>query len=268
MKIKYLFRNLLLLFIALIFLTDIYRMVSSQFCLTGSYHQRAINVAFRSAFGVFELIMIGIISYCIINYPLRRPRLISLLFFHVAGVLVIPMATRNFSLMALTFPWPQTLLPFDKATPFWVLITSLIIGFLIIPLITFVWGRKAWCGYVCPIGGFYSESFGRLFNPKPGRLKIIKKFAPPVWYLVMILALLTIIVFPSTLSAIRTAHKMLFFVFSQVLFFTIGIPLIGARSYCTHICPLGYEIGLIVRLKTRLKKQNGAGCVVSSLNNQ
>jgi polyferredoxin len=81
----------------------------------------------------------------------------------------------------------------------------------------------------------------------------------------MVLALLAIIFFPSTLTLIRTTHKMLFFIFSQVLFFTIGIPLIGARSYCTHICPLGYEIGLIVQLKKRWKKQKSAGNVISSL---
>lgn len=255
MKTKPLFRSALLIFIAAMFLTDIVLMIIGSSSLSESYHQRAINVAFRSAFGVFELVMIGVMIYFIRKYPARRLRLLSLLFFHVIGVLVIPMGTRNFSWMALSFPWPQTLLPFDRATPHPVFIASLIVGFLVIPLITLLWGRKAFCGYVCPLGGFYSESLGRLFNPKPGRLKWLQKVGPPFFYLMMTAALVTLIVFPETLDSLRTAHKLLFFAISQVLYFTLGIPLVGARSYCTHVCPLGYEIGWIVRLKNRMKNK-------------
>jgi len=258
MNKKNMFRMLLLVFIAAMFLTDIVHMLIGAADLSGSYHQRAINVAFRSAFGVFELIMIGIMIYFIRKYPARRVRLLSLLFFHVVGVLVIPMGTRNFSLMALSFPWPQTLLPFDLATPHPVFIASLVIGFIVIPLITVLRGRKAFCGYVCPLGGFYSESLGRLFNPKPGRLKWLQRFGPPFYYLLMVGALAVLLVFPRMLDSLRTVHKLFFFATSQVLYFVVGIPLIGARSYCTHVCPLGYEIGWFVKIKNRLKNKRRA----------
>lgn len=254
MKTKHLLRTVLLLFIAAMFLTDIVRMILGITSMSESYHQQAINVAFRSAFGVFELVMIGVMIYFIRKCAARRLRLVSLLFFHVIGVLVIPMGTRNFSWMALSFPWPQTLLPFDRETPHPVFIASLIVGFFIIPLLTILWGRKAFCGYICPLGGFYSESLGRLFNPKPGRLKWLQKVGPTFFYLMMVAALLTLLAFPYTLDSLRTVHKLFFFATSQVLYFVVGIPLIGARSYCTHMCPLGYEIGWIVRLKNRIKK--------------
>ena len=247
------FRTYLLIFIAAMFLTDIVLMISGVTGISESYHQRAINVAFRSAFGVFELIMIGIMIYFIKKYPARRVRLFSLLFFHVIGVLVIPMGTRNYSLMALSFPWPQTLLPFDRATSHPVFIASLVIGFFVIPLITVLWGRKAFCGYICPLGGFYSECLGRLFNPKPERLKWLRKYGPPSVYLMMVTALATLLLFPHMLDSLRAAHKLFFFATSQVLYFVVGIPLIGARSYCTHVCPLGFEIGWIVKGKNRLK---------------
>lgn len=258
MQIRKLLRGFLLLFIAVMFLVDIYTMLTSPSNLSSSYHQRAINIAFRSAFGLFELIMIGIMVYFIVNYPSRRIRLLSLLFFHIAGVLVIPMGTRNFSFMALAFPWPQTLLPFAKTTPLMVFLASLIIGFILIPFITILWGRKAYCGYICPLGGFYSESLGRLFNPKPGKLPLLRRFGPPIWFAIMTLALLTILVFPSTLEQVRTVQKLLFFIFSQVLFFVVGIPFIGARSYCTHLCPLGFEIKWIVFFKRKFKKDRKA----------
>ena len=40
-----------------------------------------------------------------------------------------------------------------------------------------------------------------------------------------------------------------------LLYFVIGIPLIGGRSFCTLICPLGYEIRKIVKFTRHLKKK-------------
>jgi hypothetical protein len=253
MNKKKVFRTLLLVFIASIFLVDISQRLADFSLLSQSYHQKSAAVAFRSAFGLFELSMIGIIIYFIRKYPTRRMRLLSLLFFHVAGVLALPMMTRNFTFMALLFPWPQTLLPFDHATPKIVLIASLTIGFIIIPLMTLKWGAKAFCGYVCPLGGFYSESFGRLFNPRPGKLKLMVRFGPPVIFALMTVALALIFLVPTTFEFVRTVQKQFFFLISQVLYFLVGIPLIGARSYCTHVCPLGLEIRSIVQLKNKYK---------------
>jgi len=246
---KHLFRTLLLVFISAMFLTDIIRMVSSFFDLPESYHQRSINAAFRSAFGIFELVMIGITVFFAKKYPARRVRLLSLLFFHVIGVLVLPMGTRNFALMAITVPWPQTLLAFDHSTPLYVTIASCAVGFLVIPGITLLWGRKAFCGYVCPIGGFYSENLGRLFSPKPGRLKWLSKSGPLVMFVVMSAALVSVLVFPASIDPIRRVQRVYFFAVSQVLYFTVGVSLIGARAYCTHACPLGFEVGLVVKVK-------------------
>ena len=231
MKFLVLFRTALLIFIIAIFSVDIYRRLADFAVFSQSYHQHAL---------------IG-------KYPARRIRLLSLLFFHFVGVLVIPMATKNFTTMAILFPWPLTLTAFDRAAPHAILIASLFVGFLVIPIITRRWGAKAFCGYVCPLGGFYSESFGRLFNPKPGKLKWLRKWGPPINFILMLAALAAILLIPATLDPIRTVQKQVFFLLSQVLYFVIGIPLVGARSYCTHLCPLGLEINWIARLKNPMK---------------
>jgi hypothetical protein len=117
-NMKNIFRIFLLVFIASVFLVDICQRLADFSLLSQSYHQKSITIAFRSAFGVFELIMIGIMAYFIRKFPARRIRLLSLLFFHVVGVLMLPMMMRNFTYMAILYPWPQTLLLFDHATPY------------------------------------------------------------------------------------------------------------------------------------------------------
>lgn len=255
---KAILKSLLWLFISLVLVTDLYQILEDLSILAYSYHQKALSVFFRSSFGLFELIMLALMVYFIRKYPERRKRLISLIFFHVTGILILPMATRDFTWMSLSYPWPQTFIAFDRLTSPVVFLMSIIISFLIIPAVTWKWGAKAYCGYICPHGAFYSESYGRLFRPSPGKINWLKKFGPPFYFILMSGALILILIDPETLEPIRRTQKLVFFCISQLFFLVIGIPVIGARSYCTHFCPLGYAIRGIIHLKRRkFPKQNG-----------
>jgi polyferredoxin len=255
-KVKQFLKLGLWLFVSSIFIADLVKIVLDLSLVSGSAHQRFLTVFFRSSFGFFELIMGGLIIYFMIKYPERRLRLISVTFFHYMSVLALPIAFRDFTWMAVLYPWPHTLLAFDPKTTALVSTLSLFVGFIVIPVITFKWGAKGFCGYVCPHGAFYSEAYGRLFAPHPGKLKVVRKHFPPLYFLAMTAALGAIIIVPSVLEPVRQIQKVAFFLFSQFFYLIVAVPLIGPRSYCTHFCPIGYEVRTLVRLKSSyLKRQ-------------
>ncbi len=242
-------RFLLWLFVAVIFTADFAKIILDLSLVSGSIHQRFLTTFFRSTFFLFELLMGGIIIYFMVKRPQRRLRLLSLAIFHYASVLVLPLAFRDFTWMAVLYPWPQTLLAFDPKTTVLVASLSLLVGFVVIPALTFLWGAKGFCGYVCPHGAFYSEAYGRLFSPPPGRLNGLRKYFPPLYFLAMSVSLVLILAVPETLEPVRNVQKVSFFLTSQMFYLLIGVPFIGPRSYCTHFCPIGYEVKYLIKLK-------------------
>ncbi|TAL18201.1 4Fe-4S binding protein [bacterium] len=242
-------RNFLWVFVTAIFAVDFAKILMDTSLIAGSMHQQMINTFLRSIFALFELIMACLIIYFMIKYPERRLRLLSVSFFHYTFILFLPIAFKDFTWMAVLYPWPQTLLAFDPKTSWLVSALSLFVGFVVVPLLTFRWGKKGFCGYVCPHGAFYSEAYGRLFSPPAGRLKWLRTYLPRLYFLFMAVALALIFLVPSALDPVRQTQKVAFFLASQMLYLVVGVPLVGARSYCTHCCPLGYEIGLILRYK-------------------
>lgn len=164
------------------------------------------------------------------------------------------MAFRDFTWMAVLYPWPQTLLAFDPKTTALVSSLSLFTAFVVIPALTFKWGTKGFCGYVCPHGAFYSEAYGRLFSSHSNRLHSVRKYFPPLYFLVMTAALALIFLIPSAVESVRQIQKVVFFLISQFFYLIIGVPLIGPRSYCTHFCPIGYEVKYLIKIKHKYFK--------------
>ncbi|MGD9157795.1 MAG: hypothetical protein PVG39_05280 [Desulfobacteraceae bacterium] len=41
---------------------------------------------------------------------------------------------------------------------------------------------------------------------------------------------------------VGTTQKLIYFITAEFFYFVIGVPLLGGRSYCTMICPMGYFI--------------------------
>ncbi len=247
---------LLWLFVSSIFIADLVKIALDLSLVSGSVHQHFLTSFFRSTFGLFELIMGGLMIYFMVKYPNRRLRLISVTLFHYASVLILPMALRDFTWMAVLYPWPQTLLAFDPKTTTVVSALSLLVGFVAVPALTFKWGAKGFCGYVCPHGAFYSEAYGRLFLTHRYRLNGVRKCFPPLYFLAMTAALAAILSIPSALEPVRQIQKVAFFLTSQFFYLIAGIPIIGPRSYCTHFCPIGYEVKYLIRIKQNILRHN------------
>jgi hypothetical protein len=243
---------LLWVFVTAIFAVDLVKIAMDVSLVSQSLHQKFLTTFLRSTFGLFELIMAGLIAYFAVKHRDRRARLISVAFFHYLSVLALPLAFRDFTWMAVLYPWPQTLLAFDPRTTTLVAALSLVVGFVVVPALTLLWGAKGFCGYVCPHGAFYSEAFGRLFSPPAGRLAWLKKYGPAAYFVFMSAALAAILFVPSAVEPVRQVQKVTFFLASQLLYLVVGMPLVGARSYCTHLCPIGLEVSWLIRARRAL----------------
>ena len=69
----------------------------------------------------------------------------------------------------------------------------------------------------------------------------------------MIFALLVIAIAPALIVPMRSVQKFVYFFTAEFFYFVIGIPLLGGRSYCRLICPMGYWVRLMVRFKRSWK---------------
>jgi polyferredoxin len=69
----------------------------------------------------------------------------------------------------------------------------------------------------------------------------------------MTAALLIIAIAPALVVPFRSVQKFVYFFTAEFFYFVIGIPLLGGRSYCRLICPMGYWVRLLVRVKRKLK---------------
>jgi polyferredoxin len=67
----------------------------------------------------------------------------------------------------------------------------------------------------------------------------------------MTLALFSILFKPALIIPLRSVQKYVYFMTAEFFYFVIAIPLLGGRSYCRLICPMGYLMKRIVRLKRR-----------------
>ncbi len=211
------------------------------------------NAFFWSSLFLIEIIMGGFIVTFFIKYPSRRLRLLCLSACHFSVILLLPVLLDDWSWTSLLYPWPHSLQAFDPGTPQTAFILSLIVGFVIVPVITFKWGAKGFCGYMCPHGAFFSETYGRIFPARYNRLKWAGRFLPQTYFLLMTAALLGIIIIPDSIYPVRTVQKLVYFFTAELFFFVIAIPLIGGRSYCRLLCPMGYYVKLLVRASRKIK---------------
>lgn len=252
-------KTLLFLLWFLFFVTFTSEIVKIVFDLSPDTGHQSLGMAhafFWSCLLLIELTMGGLVIYFWIKHPKRRTRLMVLTVCHFTVILVLPMLLNDWSWTCLLYPWPHSLQCFDPATPRSAMLISLGIGFLAVPLMSYKWGARAFCGYLCPHGAFFSETYGRLFPRRPGKFIKLGRIIPPVYLAFMAAALISIICVPESIGPIRTSQKLTYFITAEFLYFVIGIPLLGGRSYCVMICPMGYFIGRILAIKPRLRLIN------------
>ena len=168
---------------------------------------------------------------------------------------------------------------FFLAIPYWVLSTSMglnvswpyfpeviwatgsliiyyyIVSFLLLPLVVYLYGRRAWCTFICGTG-VMAETLGdkyRIMGKKasgiPGYFTAFK------WLIVLGTIALTALMLTGNPQQAELLNLIFLFVF--ILFLRtfllnfvniVFMPKLGTRIWCKYFCPQGLLISLISRI--------------------
>ena len=167
------------------FTAEIVKLIFEQNPEIGHKQLGLANAFFWSSLFLIEMIMAGFVITFIVKYPSRRKRLVILSACHFSVILLLPVVLNDWSWTCLLYPWPHSLQAFDPKTPQVALMLSLVIGFIIVPLITLKWGAKGFCGYICPHGAFFSETYGRVFSKRYRGFDWMRRYVPPIYFMIM-----------------------------------------------------------------------------------
>ncbi|MEW6276530.1 MAG: 4Fe-4S binding protein [Bacillota bacterium] len=151
--------------------------------------------------------------------------------------------------MALNISWPL------YAEVLWaaggLLAWYAVVSFVFVPVVVFLFGRRAWCTFICGTG-VLAETLGndyRIFGskaktPPPGFIAI-------KWIILVLTVVFTVLAFSGFTreKAFSLAFMIVFILLLRTLFMQavniILMPKLGTRIWCKYFCPQGLLIGLI-----------------------
>lgn len=129
-----------------------------------------------------------------------------------------------------------------------------VVSFIVLPIIVYLFGRRAWCSFVCGTAA-QSETLGDMYRTRGPKAKDV-----PLAFVIFKWALLIFTVAFSVYALTGNAGSSLY---STVLFIVyimlirtfllsavnlLLMPKLGSRVWCRYFCPQGLVIGLISRV--------------------
>lgn len=174
--------------------------------------------------------------------------------------------------MGLNLSWPYfpELLWTTGQMVFW----YYLISFVFLPIIVFLYGRRAWCSYICAMG-VMAETLGDQYRKKgPKATGIPHFFTYFKWF--VLLGTIAITVAALTGHQESPLFNMIFMIaFIMILrnlLMMAGniilMPKFGTRIWCKYFCPQGLIVGIISRLGRYALVRNDALCTGCGTCNQ
>jgi len=211
-------------------------------------------------------------------------RTMSVMFFQTAFAFFIPEI-----LLALNKPWfdfkhiwplnysffydynIKTLIS-NGQLGWFMLIWGTALSLIAVPVITYFYGKRWYCSWVCGCGGLaetLGDPFRQLSDKSIKAWKVERWMVHSVLVLVVVMTAITLINYFSNYkvlgSATETLHKSYGFIIGSVFSGVIGTgfyPLMGNRVWCRFGCPLAAYLGFIQRFKSRFRiTTNGGQCI-------
>lgn len=154
-----------------------------------------------------------------------------------------------------------------------VLVWGLALTFIATPLLTYFYGKRWYCSWVCGCGGL-AETAGDPFRHLSDKsLKAWRIERVLIYSILASILLITVLLLVDSASAGavlgektgKTLGKTYGFLIGSIFSGVIGTgfyPILGNRSWCRFGCPMAAYLGLIQRFKSRFRiTTNGAQCI-------
>lgn len=232
---------------------------------------------------VFTMGIRFIVKYRHNRYHLIRT--ISVIFFQLFFAFLIPNILTLFQYPYMDFKhiWPLDYTFFYQyridsylgagQAGYTMLIWGIILIILVVPLMTYFFGKRWYCSWVCGCGGL-AETVGDPFRHLSDKSIKAWKFERYSIYSVLLFAIIMTI---ATLYTVFTEkyefmgiqsykiQNIYGFLIGSVLAGVVGTafyPIMGNRVWCRYFCPLAAYLGIIQRFKSRFRiTTNGGQCM-------
>jgi len=217
------------------------------------------------------------------NYQIIRT--ISVIFFQTAFAFLIPeiMVRMNQPYYDFKNIWPLNYTFFfdwnlnnlmnSGGLGLFMLVWGIVLAFIGVPVITYFYGKRWYCSWVCGCGGL-AETLGDPYRQLSDKSVRAWKFERWIIHGVLVFAVvMTLMVLYTYFTG---SYQVLFFNSDTVRTwygFLIGAafagiigtgfyPLMGNRTWCRFGCPLAAYLGLVQRFKSRFRiTTNGGQCI-------
>lgn len=149
---------------------------------------------------------------------------------------------------------------------------GIIASFVLTPLLTYLYGKRWYCSWVCGCGGL-AETAGDPFRQLSSKKKSAWKFERWSIHLTLVaVVVVTALLWINNTTegavfgeASRTANRIYGFLVVSMLSGVIGVgfyPLLGSRVWCRFFCPMAAILGIGQRFASRFRiTTNGGQCM-------
>jgi len=219
------------------------------------------------------------------NNNYQKLRTISVVFFQICFAFTLPQILKTLHMPAydLKSAWPlEYTFFFDyrldehiAAGTFgiWMLLWGIVLFAVMVPLLTYFYGKRWYCSWVCGCGGLaetLGDPFRQLSNKSIKAWKIERLLIHSVLiYAVIMTSTVVYSYFSNSYEvlgistyAIRDQYGFLIgFVFAGIVG-TGFYPFLGNRAWCRFGCPLAAYLGIVQRFKSKFRiTTNGGQCI-------
>lgn len=250
--------------------------------LFGFYADKWFLYGFIYTVSVLIMGVRAIIKYRHSNYQIIRT--CSVMFFQLGFAFLIPMFLKAMSQPEYYFSyfwpldydllWPDSVDGMMKAATIglWMLIISALLTFVATPILTYFFGKRWYCSWVCGCGGLANtagDPFRQLSDKSLTAWKIERWMVHSV---LLFITLLTIALWVNSYleggifgSISHDLSKAYGFLIGQAFAGVVGVgfyPLLGTRVWCRFGCPMAAYLGLLQRYFSRFRiTTNGGQCI-------